>query len=264
MDVLILLMGLTLITAGWVLIWEFTRFLHCAYAVQGRVVSLEPGYGMRKKMAQPGKASYSFFPVIEYQWQGDRIRFTSLDDKCIAGLQIGDQVQLSFSRSRRKHTRIGRLVALMIASMTMLVAGILGGAMLLGQQVDVIHILLGSVVLAICLFIIVLYLRQQDETAADSVHHVRRRVLNCVFLQEPTNVCHWRALFTNRRQRRRIWASRVLGGGCLATGAFLFAAAFFLGGAGLAPQLSGGDYTADAEFVQPAASRVVQHTVIRN
>ncbi len=222
MDALILLMGLTLISAGWVLIWEFTRFLHCSYAVQGRVVSLEPGYSRSTLRISEGQSTYYFFPVIEYYWDGSKIRFTSLDESCICGLQVGDQVQLSFSRSRRKHTRIGRMVTLMLTMMAMLIASVVFGAVLLNQNVDMIHVLMASVILAGCLFIIVLYMRQQDETAVDSNHHARRSVLNCVFLQEPTNVNYWRGLFTNRKQRRRIIVSKMVGGGCLVSGVLLF------------------------------------------
>ena len=222
MDALILLMGLTLISAGWVLIWEFTRFLHCSYAVQGRVVSLEPGYSRSTLRISEGQSNYYFFPVIEYYWEGSKIRFTSLDESCISGLQVGDQVQLSFSRSRRKHTRLGRMVTLMLTMMAMLIAGVVSGAVLLNQHVDMVHVLMASVILAGCLFIIVLYMRQQDETAVDSDNHARRSVLNCVFLQEPTNVNYWRGLFTNRKQRRRIIVSKMVGGGCLVSGVLLF------------------------------------------
>ncbi|WP_020410634.1 DUF3592 domain-containing protein [Hahella ganghwensis] len=247
MDVLILLMGLTLISAGWVLLWEFTRFLHCAYAVQGRVVSLEPDYSRSTRHTGERRSSYYFFPIIEYFWEGDKIRFTSLDESCISGLQVGDQVQLSFSRSRRKHTRIGRFATIMICMMAMLIAGVVSGAALLSQSVDLYHVLFASIILAICLFIIVLYMRQQDETAVDSDKHARRSVLNCVFLQEPTNVCYWKNLFTNRRQRRRIVISKMFGGGCLASGLLLFVMALYDGYTSYTdPSLEG--YAAEAAY----------------
>ncbi len=227
-------MGLTLISAGWVLIWEFTRFLHCAYAVQGKVVSLEPGYSLNGSGAQPGRKFY-FFPVIEYYWSGQNIRFTSLDENYIDSLQVGDQVQLSFSRSRRKHTRFGRFMTLMMSCMAILIAvGVMGGVQALGEEVALVDILLASMVLAVCLFIIVLYMRQLDETMVDSEHHARRRsVLTCVFLQEPTNVCYWKKLFTNRKQRRRIWVSKMLGSSCLVAGFVMFVFALYPGGSSL-------------------------------
>ncbi len=223
MDLLLLLMGLTLLTAGWFLVWEFARFLHCAYSIQGRVVSMEPGYGVHKHIHGPDAKSFSFFPVIQYEWMGEPTRFTSLDSKCIVGLQIGDQVKLSFSRTRRTEARIGRMVMILVLSMAVLVAGMFSAGVLIRENLDMAHMLLGSLVLAVCLFIIILYIRQQDETIPSTRYpQAQSQSQTNVFILEPTNVCYWKRLFTNRSQRRRILFSKVIGFCCLTIGSLMF------------------------------------------
>lgn len=222
MDLLLLLMGLTLLTAGWFLMWEFARFLHCAYSLQGRVVSMEPGFGVHKHLHGPDAKSFSFFPVIQYDWMGEPTRFTSLDSKCIVGLQIGDQVKLSFSRTRRSEVRIGRMVMMLVVSMALLVAGMFSASVLIRESLDMGHILLASLVLAVCLFIIILYIRQQDEMSPSTRYpQSQSQSQTNVFILEPTNVCYWKGLFTNRSQRRRIWVSKVVGGCCLVLGVLM-------------------------------------------
>lgn len=255
MDLLLFLAGLTLLVAGWFLIWEFARFLHCAYVVPGTVVSMEPGFGLRRHLQTAEASRYSFFPVIQYEWMGLPTRFTSLDQQCIAGLQIGDQVKLSFSRSRRTHGRIGRMVLLLSASMGLLVGGVLASSMASGQGVDMIHILMASFVLAVCLCIIVLYTRQQDETnpATRYPQAQVQSVLN-VFILEPTNVCYWKNLFTNRSQRRRILFSKMVGGVCFMAGMLMLISAFGSQAMGVEGELGRSGGTAQNPLLPDTAS----------
>lgn len=44
MDVFVLVMGLTLFTAGWFIFWDYVRFLYSSYSVKGRVVSFTSPY----------------------------------------------------------------------------------------------------------------------------------------------------------------------------------------------------------------------------
>lgn len=233
MDMLLLLMGLVLLMAGWFLMWEFARFLHCAYVIQGQVISMEPGFGLKKHLAHldSDSGNYSFFPVIQYEWMGEPTRFTTLDQECISGLQIGDRVKLSFSRTRRAQSRIGRMVFLLLVCMALLVAGIVGSTIAAHGLLDIGHILMASFVLAVGLCIIVLYTRQQDETNPDTRYPQAQAqsVLN-VFLLEPTNVCYWKRLFTNRSQRRRIMFSKMVGGCCFMAGMFMLVSAVVWGG----------------------------------
>lgn len=240
MDLLILLMGLTLLTAGWFLMWEFARFLHCAYRVQGRVIAMEPGYGLHRHLHGQEAKSFSFYPVIQYEWMGEPTRFTSLDHDCIVGLQIGDDVRLSFSRTRRSEARIGRMAMVLVLSMALLVAGLFSASLLIRESLDMMHVVLSSLVLAVGLFIIVLYMRQQDEaTVAARYPQGQAQTMTSVFILEPTNVRYWKSLFTNRRQRRRILFSKMMGGCCLVLGLMLLFGSLWwshpVGAVGVAP-----------------------------
>lgn len=222
MDLLLLLTGLTLLTAGWFLIWEFARFLHCSYTVPARVVSMEPGFGKQGHVPGSRATSFAFFPVIQYDWMGEPTRFTSLDERCIAALQIGDAIRLAFSRTRRYSTRVSRMVLILFLAMVMLGTGMFTAGVMLDETVGVPHMLLGSGVLAACLFILVLYMRQQDvSTPAERYRRVVAQSESPVFILEPTNVCYWKRLFTNRRQRRRIFFSKLMGAFCISVGLLL-------------------------------------------
>ena len=143
--------------------------------------------------ARPGCQNLQIFPVIQYDWMGEPTRFTSLDSKCIVGLQIGDQVKLSFSRTRRSEVRIGRMVMILVVSMALLVAGMFSASVLIRETLDMGHILLASLVLAVCLFIIILYIRQQDEMSPSTRYpQSQSQSQTNVFILEPTNVCYWK------------------------------------------------------------------------
>lgn len=192
---------------------------------------MEPGYGVHKRIHGPDAKSFSFFPVIQYEWMGEQTRFTSLDSKCIVGLQIGDQVKLSFSRTRRSEARIGRMVMVLVLSMVILVAGMFSAGILIRENLDMLHMLLGSLVLAVCLFIIILYVRQQDETIPSTRYpQAQAQSQTNVFILEPTNVCYWKHLFTNRSQRRRIMFSKVIGFCCLTMGSLMLVSSIWWSG----------------------------------
>ena len=161
MDVLLLLMGLTLAAAGWLLIRDYTRFLYSTYSARGKVVSIEPGYWPRP--AGSGEARKpGYFPVIEYYWNGESSRFTALMAEAMTSLQMGDLVTVQVSRSRRQKGRLGHGIMVLMALLGSLAFLLMLGAVIQSQRPDMVHVCLASIVLAVCLFIIVMYFRQQD------------------------------------------------------------------------------------------------------
>lgn len=217
MDVLLLFMGLTLAAAGVLLIRDYSRALYSSYTARGRVVNIEPGYWPRAWLPEGYPRDQrlpAYFPVIEYYWNGESSRFTALIPEASSSLQIDELVDVQVSRSRRRHSRVGHnmlvLVSLLGCSLLLLALAGLAG------KFDRSQVILVSLVLAVCFFILVIYLRQQDESllpvpAPESGTRSLR-------LQEPTAPRHWRNYRMSRYQRTRIIYSRLFGSGCVAAG----------------------------------------------
>ncbi len=217
MDILMLLVGLTLAVTGWFLAWDYARSLFSAYTARGRVVALQPGFGRRI----PG-ACTPFFPVVEYLWQGQPVRFTALHEDDVTNLQIGDIIEIIFSRSRRTQTRLGRMVLTLLFMLVLVLGGMFGTALVTSKTLDLTHILLPSVVLSGCFFAIVLYLRQQDQ--ADTGAPIQRRTSLCrLFIQEPTHVCHWMKRANCPVMGRGAFGARLCGALCMMMGVGIMA-----------------------------------------
>ena len=227
MDVLLLLMGLTLAAAGWLLIRDCTRFLYSAYTARGKVVGIEPGYWPRHISPEEYRIP-GYFPVVEYYWNGESSLFTALIPEAVGVLQIGDQVNVQVSRSRRRKSRLGRGLVVLMSLLVCLLSLLVVAAVMQNRQVGLAHICLASLVLAVCLFIIVLYLRQQDESLPGGLPSKRQAAQVNLCLQEPTCPRHWTRYRVSRQQRSRILYSRVFGGGCMAAALVLVLASFQL------------------------------------
>lgn len=219
MDVLLFFMGLTLAAAGVLLMRDYTRSLYSSYTARGRVVNIEPGYWPRAWLPQGHPRDQrlpAYFPVIEYYWNGESSRFTALIPEASTTLQVDELVNVQVSRSRRRHGRVGHnmlvLVALLVSSLLLLtLAGFAG-------KFDRSQVILASLVLAVCFFILVLYLRQQDETLLPMSPRPPESGTLSLRLQEPTAPCHWRNFRVSRHQRARIIYSRLFGTSCVAAG----------------------------------------------
>ena len=217
MDVLLLFMGLTLAAAGVLLIRDYSRALYSSYTARGRVVNIEPGYWPKALLPQGYPRDQrlpAYFPVIEYYWNGESSRFTALMPEASTTLQVDELVDVQVSRSRRRHSRVGHsmlvLVALLGCSLLLLALAGLAG------KFDRSQVILVSLVLAVCFFILVLYLRQQDESLLPVP--LPSSGAMSLRLQEPTAPSHWRNFRVSRHQRTRIIYSRLFGSGCVAAG----------------------------------------------
>lgn len=235
MDVLFLLMGLALAAAGWLLFRDYTRSLHGTYTARGKVVGIESGYCFSYGL---GRRIPSFLPVIEYYWNGESAQFTALSPELVGTVQIGDQLSIQVSRSRRRRSRLGRALLVSLCPLTGLALVLLAGATQGGEGIDLSRFGLACLVLTVCFFIIVLYCRQLDESLPGDLPPggTAARIRLC--LQEPTAPRHWCRYRLARRQRARILYSRLLGGSCLAGGIVLMLAAF---------QNPGADWPASAQ-----------------
>jgi hypothetical protein len=225
MDVFVLVMGLTLFTAGWFIFWDYVRFLYSSYSVKGRVVSFTSPYLLGGSARRTRRTASGMYPIIEYLWAGQLTRFTSLDHAGAEQLQVGDIVNVCVSRSRRQRSRLGKGSIFLMIMLAALCVVLLSGALLVNIQLNVVHIILASCILALSLSFIVLYLRNQDETHSGLV---RRMNPFSVFLSEPSSFCHWSEMTQDRFQRRRILGFRMVGAACFTAGVAMIVAAFFM------------------------------------
>ncbi|RMF16852.1 MAG: DUF3592 domain-containing protein [Gammaproteobacteria bacterium] len=223
MDILMLLVGITLAVTGWFLAWDYARSLFSAYTTKGKVVALQPGFGQRRNGVYT-----PFYPVVEYLWQKEPVRFSALHEDDVANLQIGDIIEITFSRSRRTQTRLGRMVLTLLFMLVMVLGAIYGTALATSTRLDLLHILLPSLVLSGCFFAIVLFLRQQDQ--ADTGAAIQRRTSLCrLFIQEPTHVCHWMQRGNCPLTSRGAFIARFCGVSCMLGGALVIAWATLAG-----------------------------------
>lgn len=225
MDVFVLVMGLTLFTAGWFIFWDYVRFLYSAYSVKGRVVSFTSPYLSNSYQKNYALKDTPYHPVIEYHWGGRLIRFTSIDHSCADQLQVGDTVNVNFSRSRRQRNRLGKGSITLMLMLGMLCIALLTGALLVNIQLNLVHIILASCILALSLSFIILYLRNQDEASSGNAKPMNPFR---VFLSEPASFCHWSQLTFDAIQKRRILGFRMIGATFFTVGVAMIVASFFV------------------------------------
>lgn len=241
MDVFVLVMGMTLFTAGWFIFWDYVRFLYSAYSVKGRVVSFTSPYIVSPSSQRYRSAQPQYHPIIEYLWGGQLIRFTSLAHSGTEQMQVGDIVNVCVSRSRRQRSRLGKGSIFLMIMLAALCIVLLSGALLVNIQLNVAHIILASCILALSLSFIVLYLRNQDDTNSGIV---RRLNPFSIFLSEPASFCHWSQMTSDTFQRRRILGFRMIGAACFTAGVSMIVAAFFV------TEITGLRVTIDHKYVE--------------
>jgi hypothetical protein len=225
MDVFVLVMGLTLFTAGWFIFWDYVRFLYSAYSVKGRVASFTAPYAPASIRSFHQVGTRPYHPVIEYSWAGEDVRFTSLDHAGADQLQVGDTVNVCVSRSRRQRSRLGKGSIFLMIMLAALCVVLLSGALLVNIQLNVAHIVLASCILALSFSLIVLHQRNQDETNSGLVARLNPF---SIFLSEPASFCHWPQMTFDSLQRRRILGFRLMGAACFTAGVMMIIAAFFV------------------------------------
>lgn len=205
MDVFILVMGGTLATAGWFLIRDYTRFLASGYTVRGEIVGLE-----RAPTSQ-------FFPVIRYAHRNELITFTAIDTQLSRSYQMGDEIPLRVSRSRRHRERLCKSSKLLILMLLLLAVTLSTKALLPSLIENIIEICVASLILTFGVVLMVPYCREQD--GDDSMRNFGGMTGRQIFrLSEPAACSHWEQLLDNIGQKRRIATVRLFGIACLGAG----------------------------------------------
>ncbi len=245
MDVFTLAMGLTLLAAGWFMLRDYVRFLTSGYIVKGNVVSIQQsslhGYSnltqqttlankpehVSSESLYSSDKQYSLYPVIEYLSNGEAVRFTMISGQSSDQYHIGDAVDLRFCRSRRGQGRVSRSTVSLILMLAVLSVGLVIGAVFSSVGLTIAHICFSSIILTFCLFIMVAYYCNRDESSK-ARYELDGRGRMRVLILEPSAFNHWRAMIDDKTQKRRIFGSQIFGAGCLMSGMAIIASVFLI------------------------------------
>jgi len=228
MDAFALLIGLTLAIAGVFLYKDYAHFLRGAYAKQGKVVSIQQVFtnnlhsepiNKKKSFVENG-----FYPVIEYLIKGEAVQFTAIDHNNSGNFHVGDQVKLKIIKTRRKESRLCKTAIALVSMIFILGAGIVFAGLASTVQVTIGQIFLSSLVIAICLAILVLYIKDQDEHFIQDLTQTKSgRTQIC--LTEPTAFRNWKSAFCDPVQRNKIRGSQFCGATFMCSAMFMLALA---------------------------------------
>jgi len=232
MDVFALVMGVTLVCVGWFLSGDFRRFLAGSYNIPAKVVSVAQAYMPSGNMLPSRRSTDSvinygsYYPVCEYRQSGEQVRFTAIGEHVGNLYQIGDQLRLKVSRSRRAHGRICKGAQILLAVLSLSALMLLGSPAFGFFHLTMAHICLASVVLTLAFVVFLMYVRERDECdALTSVVSPANKYVLC--LREPTAFSHWGVLNSDAVQRRRMFSARLFGGLLMSVGIVIVAAAGF-------------------------------------
>tara|TARA_R110002167_G_scaffold137107_2_gene323967 strand:+ start:588 stop:1277 length:690 start_codon:yes stop_codon:yes gene_type:complete len=206
-------MSLTLAVTGVFLYRDYASFLKGAYVKHGKVVSIQAAFSSHVVANNSPSRSFvpeGFYPIIEYMYEGQAVRFTALDHLASAKLHVGDNIQLRIITTRRKENRACKsLIALVslisIFGITLFAAAITGNAPLSLAQ-----ICLGSLIIALSLTILALYFSDQDQRFMHDLKETKRGYTQLA-LAEPTAYKKWQSSFRDPVQRFKIQGSRCCG-----------------------------------------------------
>lgn len=223
MDAFTLVISLTLAVAGLFLCRDYARFLRGTYAVSGRVTSIQQVFHSHMTTHQPeaikSHVENGYYPVIEYRAPGGAISFTAIDQSASGRFHIGDEINLRISKTRRNESRACKTVVALVAMLALLCVGLSAAAFISGIDLSAIQIYLASLVIAIGLAILALYVREQDERGASQTTQIAgNRSLLC--LCEPSAFKNWAFSVKDPVQAYKILGSQFVGASCMC-GAFV-------------------------------------------
>jgi len=228
MDAFALIIGLTLATAGVFLYKDYAHFLRGAYAKQGKVVSIQQVFTTYLHSESTSKnkpyVENGFYPVIEYLINGEGVQFTAIDHNNSGSFHVGDQVRLKIIKTRRKENRPCKTALALVSMIVILCGGLVIAGLASTIQVTIGQIFLASFVIAVCLAILVLYIKDQDEHVIQDLTQTKSgRTQIC--LAEPTAFRNWKSAFYDPVQRTKIRSSQFCGATCMCSAMFMLAIA---------------------------------------
>lgn len=227
-ETLTILMSLTLAVTGVFLYRDYASFLKGAYVKHGKVVSIQAAFSNHiattKSFVPEG-----FYPVIEYMYEGQAVRFTSIDHLASAKLHIGDNIQLRIIRTRRKENRACKSLIALVSLISILGATLFSAAITGNTSLSLAQIVIGSFIIALSLAILALYFSDQDQHFLHDLKETKGGYTQ-LFLAEPTAYKKWQSSFRDPVQRFKVQGSRCCG-------ATFFGSAMLVLGSTLSPYL---------------------------
>ena len=220
MDAFSLLVGLTLAVVGLFLCRDYVRLQRSAYAVTGRVKSIQqvfiPTRKATKEQEQPsaGYVANGFYPVIEYCANGQTVSFTAIDLNTRGSFHVGDKLKIRVTNTRRQPGRVCRTLVVLVAMLSILGSGLIASALIADLQLSIAQIIFSSLVIAAGLAILALYARDQDENCINRPTGITGSDFQ-LYISEPTAFQKWQAAMKDPTQRTKIRSSQFLGATCM-------------------------------------------------
>jgi hypothetical protein len=212
MDAFTLIMGLTLAVIGIFLYRNYASFLRGAYAKRARVISIQQVFtsNINPKINASTFVKNGFYPVIEYFTDNESIRFTAIDQHVSGNLHVGDQVKLRVHKTRRSKNRVCKTVVLLISMLCLLGLDLFISAFFSDAAISLGQVYLASIIIAASLSILVLYLKDQDESYEHGLTSTKSgRTQLC--LAEPAAFKNWTSALTDPAQRYKIRSTQFFG-----------------------------------------------------
>lgn len=227
-ETLTILMSLTLAVTGVFLYRDYASFLKGAYVKHGKVVSIQAAFS-NHIVTTKSFVPEGFYPVIEYMYEGQAVRFTSIDHLASAKLHIGDNIQLRIIKTRRKENRACKTLIALVSLIAILGATLFSAAITGNTSLSLAQIVIGSFITALSLTILALYFSGQDQHFLHDLKETKRGYTQ-LFLAEPTAYKKWQSSFRDPVQRFKVQGSRCCG-------ATFFGSAMLVLGSTLSPYL---------------------------
>lgn len=222
MDSFSLAIGITLGVLGLFLMRDFAGALIGLHVLRGSVRSVQQlTHSILKSADQPHYVAEGFYPIIEYPLDGKPVQFTAICQGVSGKFHVGDNVKLRFMKTRRSVNRWGKGVFALIGASAALGATMIYAAVSSGFALSISQIFLASVVLALALFALVMFLRGQDENCVSGLKEGQNGVSE-ICLSEPTAFNKWKEATIDRRTIKRLRSTQVCGITCMLSAIMLF------------------------------------------
>lgn len=222
MDIFILIIGMTLASAGVFIFRDYVGFLLGVHSLSGKVISIQQVFvhGRHDKHGEPYVGD-GFYPVVEYQSDTGPLAFTAIDPSASGRFHVGDSIRLNVAKSRRSERRMSKTTRVLILLLVSLLGCLIAAPLFAGFELSMMKITLASVVLALCFAMLIVFVRDLDEQGLNDFAHSRSgRPRLCLF--EPTAFCKWSECWMDRRQQMKIRNSQIFGVFCVLLACVLF------------------------------------------
>lgn len=216
MDAFTLILGLTLAVVGIFLYRNYASFLRGAYAKHARVISIQQVFSSKIDLQEnvSGYVKNGFYPVIEYRSGGEAVSFTAIDQSISGSFHVGDEVKLRVFKTRRSKNRVCKTIVVLISMLLLLGFDLFVSAFMSDAAISFGQVCLSSIIVAVSLSTLVLYLKDQDELNESGLSSTKSgRAQLC--LAEPAAFKNWTSALTDPAQRYKIRSTQFFGATCI-------------------------------------------------